>query len=426
MPGTLEPLNRAMQPRILMSRTPGRDEGLARLLLALFLLGGLPGTPAASAADEDPFGRLRRYVEGEDRAPLMAIEARVRNSANNRLKAGELERDLMDILVLDATPDARRFACRQLRYIGTDRAVPALAGLLDDPVLAHPARAVLEAMPSAAAGAALRQALRTARGDPLLGVIHALGERRDPVAVFLLIPWVSRDDPGVVQAALGALGRIGGDTALQTLQAAAGLAPPPALELPPPRNPLADKVRLRLDQAVLYDGLLSCAEIAARGGGITNAIEVYAQVYSAPLVPRPQRMAAVHGLVRHAPARAATILLGWLRGQDPDLHAAAAALVAQLPADARAVVLDLFDALPASARVRLSSALAARADPALEAWFLRVTGSPELSVRLEALRALGSLEATPAVLERLREVSAEPGDAGAAARESLERLGAPR
>ena len=71
---------------------------------------------------------------------------------------------------------------RWLGVVGSAKSVPALAALLSDPDLAHPARMALEPMANADAGTALRAALGKVQGKLLSGVIASIGARRDPQA----------------------------------------------------------------------------------------------------------------------------------------------------------------------------------------------------------------------------------------------------
>ena len=78
-----------------------------------------------------------------------------------------------------ATLHEKARACQQLGEYGGKEAVPALAALLNDPVLAAYARSGLEGIPDPSAVSALRSALGTLKGDLLIGVINSLGVLRE-------------------------------------------------------------------------------------------------------------------------------------------------------------------------------------------------------------------------------------------------------
>ena len=108
----------------------------------------------------------------------------------------------------DATEFAKAKACQRLAMVGDAAAVPALAGLLSDPRLAHYARTALEPMPPGAADQALREALGKLDGDLLVGVINSIGVRRDPMALSALAQLRHGDDQSVTEAATAAINRI--------------------------------------------------------------------------------------------------------------------------------------------------------------------------------------------------------------------------
>ena len=85
-----------------------------------------------------------------------------------------------------ATPDGKRFICRQLGLIGTAAEVPALESLLADEQFAFAARSALERIPGEESLAAMRRAAEKAKGLIKAGLIQSLGVRRDKKAIALL------------------------------------------------------------------------------------------------------------------------------------------------------------------------------------------------------------------------------------------------
>ncbi len=83
------------------------------------------------------------FEMGANSGPLQEIERIVfQLPANSKLR-GPIEQRLLGTLDSDATADAKRFLCRQLRVIGTEKCVAPLAHLLTDPHLWHVARYAL-------------------------------------------------------------------------------------------------------------------------------------------------------------------------------------------------------------------------------------------------------------------------------------------
>ncbi|MCX8037072.1 MAG: HEAT repeat domain-containing protein [Candidatus Sumerlaeia bacterium] len=117
---------------------------------------------------------------------------------------------LLDALRSNLPVEVKKFLIEQLQIAGRAEAVPVLARCLDDEALAESARQALEANPAEEAVAALRKALGGAKGTLRIGIIQALGARRDKQSVDLLIEEIRKSDLLPVRcAALIALGQIG-------------------------------------------------------------------------------------------------------------------------------------------------------------------------------------------------------------------------
>lgn len=78
-----------------------------------------------------------------------------------------------------------------------------------DERLGETARQSLLANPTPAAVAALREAMPRTKGLPKIGVIQALGVRRDVTAVRARSAEANNPDPAIRRAASDALSRIG-------------------------------------------------------------------------------------------------------------------------------------------------------------------------------------------------------------------------
>jgi HEAT repeat protein len=102
----------------------------------------------------------------------------------------------------------QQFLIRLLQTAGRADAVPALARCLGDSAIAESARQALAAIPGPEAAAALRDALPRAAKPLRVGILHALGLRRDGAAVELALAEAASDDAAVRVAAVEALGWI--------------------------------------------------------------------------------------------------------------------------------------------------------------------------------------------------------------------------
>lgn len=177
-----------------------------------------PGTRTDTAALQAAFDALRRYDRGSARGDLLPIDdALVAATADAALRT-DLEERLVSVLRGPAPAVAREYACARLAVIGGPVSVPALAALLADAALAHAATNALQAMPAPEAAAALRDALARLDGLPIVGVITALGMKRDTASVPLLADRIESTDRRVAVAATAALGEIGSAEAAAALK----------------------------------------------------------------------------------------------------------------------------------------------------------------------------------------------------------------
>ena len=154
---------------------------------------------------------LAELGEGKDAGVRFALHglaahvirpgAEVERAAFARVLCEQLERDL--------PVRVKQFLLRQLQIAGREESVPALAECLTKEELAETARQALLANPTAAALDALRAALPQARDTLRLGLIQALGQRRDRGSGEALMAEASSPQVEVRIAALEALGQIG-------------------------------------------------------------------------------------------------------------------------------------------------------------------------------------------------------------------------
>ncbi len=148
----------------------------------------------------------------------------------------------------DASSYDKAKACQRLAIIGDTRSVGPLVELLDHPELSVYALTALQRIPGQEAEAALLKAIDDNSGRSLTGLLHAVGQRRIKAAVPELAELASpgKTDTASRQAAIRALGRIGGDDARKILVAVKG------------------QLTSKLEQRILADAMLQV-------GGITSA-----------------------------------------------------------------------------------------------------------------------------------------------------------
>jgi len=165
----------------------------------------------------------------------------------------------------------------RLASVGTKEAVPALAALLSDPLLAHYGRYGLETNLDSSADDALREALPKVKGKLQVGVINSIGHRKDAKAVEALARLLRDTDAEAAEAAAAALGRIGGAQAAKALEEALG------------------KTKGAVRTAVAGAGLV-CAEGLLAQGERDQALALYNTLIRTDM-PKPVRLAAMHGII---------------------------------------------------------------------------------------------------------------------------------
>ncbi len=295
-------------------------------------------------------------------------------------------RQLIGVVQSGADLAERARALQQLALVASPEAVPVLVGLLADEKLGQYARDVLEQMPDAAAGEALRAALGRLQGRALIGVVNSLGLRRDASAVGALGRLAGEANSATAPPALLALGRIGTPEAMRVLELALGRGP----------------VELR---AAAAEGCVLHADRLLMEGKGPAARALYDLVRRAE-VPAAWRVTATRGAILAAGVEALPLMIEQLRSADPDLRDMALRTARDLrdPMTTTALVAEM-DRLPPSQQAALLTVLVDRGDAdALDAIEARARSGGD-AVRIVALRALGTIgrsSSLPILLEAIR------------------------
>jgi HEAT repeat protein len=313
------------------------------------------------------------------------------------------ERDLIAVLQSNAGVVEKCAACQQLRICGTTESVAALAAVLGDERVGHAARYALEGMPYAEASAALRDALGRTSGMAKVGLIDSAGQRGDTAATPLLVPLLSDADATVAATAASALGRIADPSATAALMAAC--------------NSRNSEVRRTVEES-----LLRCAEARLNQGNASEAAKIYRQVLEAEPTPA-LRLATWRGLVLSDGDRRVELVMGALTGTDKPLRLIAIKLIRETKDDEiLKACLRQWKSLGADAQVLVVNLLADRADRASLPDVLAACQSPEKSVRIAGIKALGVLGDAANVKWLAEQAARTSDDERAAARESLRLL----
>jgi len=311
------------------------------------------------------------YKRGMSRQPLIAVEELIRESQNRPKQRKYIERQLAKLLS-EATLECKSFICQQLWFIGTADSVPAIAKLLTDEKTADMACYAMGQNPSPEAGEALRNALDKVSPKVQIRIINLLGDRRDAQSAEAVGKLVFGAEGQVAEAAVAALGKIGGAQARKIL-----------VEARTKGNP-----QLRF---AATDSYLRCAEELAEQGKSKQATVIYKELAcenEASLI----RSAAVKGLADVGGPDTIPLVVMALRDEDRMVRTTAMGCVRTMSGEG---VTEVFAAelakAPPDEQVLLIGALADRGDGAALPEIIAMTKSTNTEVRKAALQAVGKL-----------------------------------
>ncbi len=165
---------------------------------------------------DEKLAAIVNYERGMSREPLIAVEKLIRESQNQPEQRKYIELRLAELLD-EATLESKSFICRQLWFIGTADSVPAIARLLMDEKTADIACYAIGQNPSEEAGKALREALNRVSPKVQIRIINLLGDRGDNQSVEAIGKFIIGTEREVSEAAVAALGKIGGARAIKLL-----------------------------------------------------------------------------------------------------------------------------------------------------------------------------------------------------------------
>jgi len=359
------------------------------------LCAGIVFVVAAGAAIDKPdidkkLAVMAEYKQGDSREPLIAVEELIRRSQSDAEQRKYVETQLAKLLESDIAVDCKQFICRQLWFIGTDESVPAIAKLLTDEQTADMACYAIGQNPSAAAGKALRDALEKSGPTVRVRIINLLGDRRDAESIAILGKLSLGGERDLAEAAVAALGKIGGADARQALAQA---------------RAKGDE-RLRL---AATDAYLRCAEDLAAEGKAGEAVAIYRELAGRDEAPFT-RSAAIKGLADVGGRDVVALVAAALKDEDQVVRTAARGCIRTMQGDG---VTELFAAQLADSspgdQALLIAALADRGDAAALDAITGAAKSSDAEVRKAALGAVGRLGDASSVGFLIQAAGSAPG-----------------
>ncbi len=350
-------------------------KALAALLLVWLCMnsavGGATGTVINKSEIDKKLAAIVNYEHGMSREPLIAVEKLIRESQNQPEQRKYIELQLAELLS-EATLECKSFICRQLWFIGTADSVPAIAKLLKDEETADIACYAIGQNPSPEAGKALRDALDKVSPKVQIRIINLLGDRRDTQSVEAIGKLVFGAEREVGEAAVAALGKIGGIQARKILV----------------------ETRAKGDSELRFaatDAYLRCAEDLVAEGKSKQATVIYKELADkdeAAII----RSAAIKGLADAGGQETVPLVIAALRDENRMVRTTARSCVRTMKGQG---VTELFAGeltkTPPGEQVLLIGALADRGDVAALPAITKAAESADTEVRKAVLQAVGKL-----------------------------------
>jgi HEAT repeat protein len=339
------------------------------------------GTTLAANAGQSAVGgdelaqalnRLQQFETPAAGGTLRIIETAVVKANPDSALRNDLEQRFIATLQAITNKAGQRYLCKQLSLIASERSVPALGPLLDDPETAHMARVVLERIPGSAPGQLLLEKLSSAPASTKAGIINSLGILRVSQATDSLAALLKDGNVEIAGAAAMALGNIGDAKAAQAL-----------MQFQRDSSAVSRRVE---------DGLLRAAEQLSDGSNKALALTVYQNLFAQ--TQRPYiRLAGLKGQLLLDPDQAQSRLLDALNSQKSEDQVSIAQMAAELPASVDcAGIAEALPKFPPETQVALINVLADRKAVRTKSAIVKIAQeSSELKVRRAALEALGAL-----------------------------------
>jgi hypothetical protein len=336
-----------------------------------FALGDLQTDTTPSLVDKNLYrgllDRIKRYEYGKSREPVSVLTHETRKYYSQPNCLAVIEQLLLEHVRSDAGHASKWQACRLLREFAGDKTVAALGPLLADPEMADMARYAIENSPAKKVLTVFGEALHKANGNQRIAIIHAIGRRKNRLAVEDLAIYLSDPDTAVARAAASALGNIGGPEALALLTEA---------------QENADESQ----ETTITEAILSCADRLSKTRGRQGAFSIYETVYDQSTYG-PHQAWALRGMIRSRRKEAASLIPEALTHPERLVRQMAINLVAEHGGLEYKRILEL----PAAEQVQLLTVLVSRRPLDIRLVALKLVTHSNEAVRVAAISALGKV-----------------------------------
>ena len=315
-------------------------------------------------------------------------------------------RRMIEAKIIETLPQAntagKQILCRHLHMVGAAASIPVLVELLSDPEVAHTARYALARYDDPAVDEALIGAGEKLAGDLKIGVLNSLGNRRSANAIPLMAESLKSKDPAVRRAAAYALGRIGGEKAVEVLEGASADDEPTRIEL--------------------ANALLGCAE-SLSADNPDAVVAIYEKLAADPVTTQV-KFAAFRGLFLNQKGASAELLNVALDDADDAFRAFAIQLVNEVDSEeAVNALIDLLKTTDDVMKVVILRAMGDRGESRFETAVRDcLATSTNADVSKTALYAMGEVGTTQSISALLDVASGDTEELKSVAAASLRNL----
>jgi HEAT repeat protein len=316
-----------------------------------------------------------------------------------KLETADKSPEYIAVLKSDAPPHDKAMACRALATIGDDRAVEALASLLEDKSLATYARSALERIPGEAVDDALIKALGRAQGELRIGIINSIGRRGNSKSVEPLAAFISDGDVPTAAAAIRAVGRIGDSQAAHILEESLN----------------CESAELR---SIVAWACLDCAARRERQADKEQALSLCNAVRSGKLpkhivLAASEQIVAIDGDDRH------DLLASSLVSDDKQDFDAALQMARAMGANATPLLLKSYDRLVPERQLMVLAALGHQHDVSALEVIQRAIKAADPRIRGQAYASLAEFTTADALRKVLQGTADHDASVASSAREAL-------
>jgi hypothetical protein len=300
----------------------------------------------------------------------ICVEASAPGKETLRLEVCQL---MIGKLGADVPKPARIWLLQQLQRIGGEESLEkvGLAAQDKDAQVRDEAVRCLANNPSPQATGQLVNLLSGASAPAKIGILNALGHRKDRQALPAVAKELGAADKTTVQAAARALGRMPSQESAKALSAARKTASKEAL-------------------AAVNDAYLLCADQLLKDGKQKDALAIYHEL-NGPSESKATRLAALQGVLKASGDDAGKLIFDILRGEDAAARQIAIAQIENCSAGALKPLGQQLDKLPIPSQVMVLTAMAARGDKSMAPIAVSASASKNEAVQRAGIQALGSL-----------------------------------